>query len=196
MTRIDECKLGIIGITELLPKNSRYIIDKAEVQIDGYDLFTNDLETKKGRGVILYANQQFKAQEVKFDTQFEESIWIKINQTPEQNILIGCIYRSPSSNLENLHELCQLIDLISNQKNNFSHIVIMGDFNLPKINWDNWTTSGDTFSETFMECIRRNYLFQSVTKPTRGRQNNKPSTIDLILTNDDFITSLEHNSPI
>ena len=34
--------MDIIGITEINPKNCRYYPGKAEVQIDGYDLFMDE----------------------------------------------------------------------------------------------------------------------------------------------------------
>ena len=66
----------------------------------------------------------------------------------------------------------------------------MGDFNYPKINWKQWTSSGDTDiidAEAFLECIRDSYLYQHVTKFTRTRENSEPiaSTQDLIFTNEE-----------
>ena len=34
----------------------------------------------------------------------------------------------------------------------------------------------------FLECIRDAYLYQHVKEPTRVRENNEPSTLDLVLT--------------
>ena len=49
------------------------------------------------------------------------------------------------------------------------------------------------FSETIRDC----YLYQHVTKPTRGRSGDQPSTIDLILTNKEhMITKLNHQAPL
>jgi hypothetical protein len=36
----------------------------------------------------------------------------------------------------------------------------MGDFNYPKINWKQWTSSGDKDAEAFLVCIRDSYLYQ------------------------------------
>ena len=42
--RIQYCEgsMDIIGITEINPKNCRYYPGKAELQIDGYDLFMDE----------------------------------------------------------------------------------------------------------------------------------------------------------
>ena len=42
----------VIGITEVKPKNSRYDLSLAEIQLDGYEVFHNLKED--GRGVYLY----------------------------------------------------------------------------------------------------------------------------------------------
>jgi hypothetical protein len=61
----------------------------------------------------------------------------------------------------------------------------MGGFNYGKICWNTWSTSSNESSIDFkfIECIRDCYLFQHVNKPTRGRFNQDPHVLDLILTN-------------
>ena len=68
----------------------------------------------------------------------------------------------------------------------YSHIVTVGDFNFPDINW---TTKSNNPSNLnfFVECITDAFMFQHVTDPTRGRGSNKPNVLDLILSNDDDI---------
>ena len=111
-------------------------------------------------------------------------------------LLLGCIYKSPSSSPENLDELNKLLIMVSKEKK-FSHIMVMGDFNFPKIDWKNWLTKGDKISENFVESIRDSYMFQHVTENTRMRENCEPSTLDLILTNDEnMIEELNYTSPL
>ena len=99
-------------------------------------------------------------------------------------LLLECIYKSPSSSPENLDELNKLLTTVSKEKK-FSHIMVIGDFNFPKIDWKNWLTKGDKNSENFVESIRDSYMFQHVMENTRMRENCEPSTLDLILTNDE-----------
>ena len=81
-----------------------------------------------------------------------------------------------------------------------SHLLVLGDFNLPKIDWSNWesiTTNPEDLENNFLEYIRNCFLFQHVTSLTRGRSNNKPSLIDLIFTNEEgMISDLEILSPL
>ena len=55
------------------------------------------------------------------------------------------------------------------------------------IDWVNQsTTKGEDHIEyKFIECIRDNYLYQHVLEPNRYRFNNKPSILDLVLSNQD-----------
>ena len=66
----------------------------------------------------------------------------------------------------------------------------MGDFNYPEINWSTWSSDKDE-QTTFVETIRDCFLFQHVSEPTRGRINNEPSLLDLIMSNEEgMITEL------
>ena len=187
--------IDIIAITEVYPKNCRYLPGKAELNITGYDLYLSD-HTGSKRGVALYINQTLKWEEVKVDNTFEESIWVKIKLKGMDQLLLGCIYRSPNSSDDNTRKLNQMLLHVSSIKE-FTHLLIMGDFNLPKLDWMNWTSKGDKSGEEFMENTRDCYLYQHVTKYTRARANSEPSTLDLIFTNEeDMIESICHESPL
>ena len=81
-------------------------------------------------------------------TAFQESIFVEINLNNEDKLLVGCIYRSESGTIENNNNLRVLIrEAVSKT---YSHILLMGDFNYPDINWNNWTTkSENTESQEF-----------------------------------------------
>ena len=52
-------------------------------------------------------------------------------------------------------------------------------------------------SNSFLECIRDCFLYQHVTEPTHYRGNQRPSVLDLILTNkENMIQDLVYNDPI
>ena len=79
---------------------------------------------------------------------------------------------------------------------NYSHIITVGDFNLPDINWKNWTTKSNNpnnLNLKFIECLRDAFMSQHVTDPTRGRGSNNPNVLDLILSNDEDIIGVVVN---
>jgi hypothetical protein len=60
---------------------------------------------------------------------------------PLDKLLVGLVYRSPSNRTsENSDNMCSLISEATNK--GYSHILIMGDFNYPDIDWENWNTKG------------------------------------------------------
>jgi hypothetical protein len=110
----------VIGITELYPKYCRYLPGKAELQIEGYELFLSESTSFSKRGATLYINKKLKSEEIKFNVKFEESVWAQIRLNNNDMLLLGCIYKSPSSSPENLDELSKL--LTTYQRKRSSHI--------------------------------------------------------------------------
>ena len=102
----------INGLTEIYPKNSVYEIDNKVYQLEGYDMFINP--EVQGRGVAIYVKSSLNANYVSFETDFNESIWCKIQLDRSNTLLKGCIYRSPSSGPENMLENQQDFGIITN----------------------------------------------------------------------------------
>ena len=54
-----------------------------------------------------------------------------------------------------------------------------------------------TLEGKFIENIRDNFLFQHITKPTRGRLGNKSNILDLIFTNEEgMIEDVTYENPL
>ena len=102
----------------------------------------------------------------------------------KDSLVIVSIYRSPNSTSENNLQLHSLIKDISDS--NSSHILIVGDFNYNEILWDRQitTVSENHIATKFLEIIRDNFLYQHVTEPTRIREGQEPSILDLVFTNE------------
>jgi len=122
---------------------------------------------------------------------------LKIEQQFDaRKLLFMCVYRSPSSDLVNDKLLFELLTSVLKNGHMYKPLII-GDFNFPHINWDNWTVlKSDNSSDLFLQCLRDNYAFQYVDKPTRARSNDTPHILDLVITTDDFISEIVHSSPL
>ena len=200
-TRLKQFKPHIIGVNEVKPKNSRYKQKESEFKlksIGDYNIIPLNLENDTGRGMLLYTHSHLEAKEVKLKTKFEENTFASIKLNQQDSLLIGLIYRSDSGSPDNN---CHLRDLITEARNlAHSHLLLMGDFNYPDIDWRNWSTKGDsTESEEylFLENLRDNYLHQHVDRPTRWRGSDTPNLLDLIITNEDgMIDEIEYASPL
>jgi hypothetical protein len=162
-------------------------------------MFAKNIDRGEGRGILLYTNNIFGASEVEMDTTFEENLFVNIKLNNNDKLLIGIIYRSPSNkNMEHHNQIRKLIQEASNK--HFSHILIMGDFNYPNIDWENCNSNGDSTESIeykFIENLQDSFLFQHIKKPTRWRGTNTPHILDLIITNEEpMISDLECTSPL
>ena len=106
LARIAGDEPDIIMITEVIPKSQKNPIAPALLEIDGYKPTFNfepksdNLSLAGIRGVAIYSKMSLNASEVddiKVD-DFSDHVWIEIPQRNEP-LLIGCIYRSPSNDI-------------------------------------------------------------------------------------------------
>ncbi|VDI66054.1 Hypothetical predicted protein [Mytilus galloprovincialis] len=118
----NEVNPDIIMVSEVLPKNSRYIVNKSELALEGYDIFPENFPPNNGRGIIMYIKQELQAVEKTFKHEFKEFTCAKINLINNDKLLVGCIYKSPSSTEENHRLLNELLLKISNLEEKNIHI--------------------------------------------------------------------------
>ena len=187
----------IIMITEVKPKNARYKVTEGELKLGGYDIYSN-LTLVNGRGIIIYVKVKLHVRETKVGSSYQESVWITIGLQGGDELLVGCIYRSPNSDKNNNECLRSSIKEAYNM--NKSHILIVGDFNYPRIDWESWYTPGDDTSSDeyiFIETLRDTYLHQHVVSHTRGRGTDQPRLLDLVLTNEEgMVEKLKNDAPL
>ena len=89
-----------------------------------------------------------------------ESVWCKLKVENNSSITIGVCYRSQVASEQELHALFKVIGAASQ-----GTVLIMGDFNYPRINWD--TNESDSNAEKFRDLLLDHYLYQHVREPTR-----------------------------
>ena len=156
---IDSCDTHpqLIGVCEVKPKNFRFTPSATEFSLPGYSLFHSNVDTQIGRGVSLNVSNILTATPIVLCDEFCESVWVTIPLTGSDKLLIGCIYCSPTQQCDlNDARLCNMLLRASNMKD-VSHVLIMGDFNLPLVNWSSWTCSNNSensFDNTFINCLR------------------------------------------
>ena len=178
--RVDNIKPDVIMITETKPKHCRYPVTQQEINITGYEQHSTNLSNNIGRGTIIYTSNRLNASSASMDTQYTESTWIRIKLRGEESPLIGCVYRSPQSTPANNEQLRNLIK--NENQDNLTHLMILGDFNYPGIDWNSSTTAGDDSTKNeeyqFLETVRDTYLYQHVMENTRGRGTDMPHVLD------------------
>jgi hypothetical protein len=169
-------------------------MDYVDYHIEGYECRTKNLGNETGRGIIIWVSQDLSITDTKLSGGFEESLWINIKTNQKENLLFGCIYRSPNSPQENTAELNHMLGSLTKDKH--PQLLIVGDFNFPGINWSASIGSNER-ERDFLDAINDAFLHQHVSKPTHGRPGQNPTLIDLVLTSDDdCILNLTHLSPL
>lgn len=195
---VEEHAPDVIAITEVKPKHCSTALTEAEIQIEGYHTPFNNL-TGDGRGVCVYVSSKYSVLDLKCTgiEDFTECVWISISVGGEDKVVFGCVYRSPASTYENNRNLENMLRSVSDM--NCKHLVIVGDLNYPNINWQDLVSDEreGSDSDLFVECLRDCFLTQHVDKPTRFRGDQKPSILDLILTNEENVVSdVQYLAPV
>ena len=153
------------------------------------------------RGVAIYSKISLNVIEV--EIKVEESsdhVWIEI-PTYEEPILIGCIYRSPSNDIDKGGSMKSAVitsKLIKSAYERNRNLIIVGDFNYKEIDWVNDYAPPNKEHQThFLETLQDCYLYQHVTEPTRFRVNETPNLLDLLLSSDEsLIKDLSYLPPL
>ena len=165
-------------------------------------MYRKDRVNKKGGGVLLYVHKSLKSipcEEMEL-SDFSDSVWCIIQIDTETKILVGTVYRSPSSDMSNNEKLLKLFEEAHRvARKSRSHSLIMGDFNLPEIDYKTCTVSAgeDSFAWRFYNLAHDIYLTQKVTEPTRFMTGQQPSKLDYIFVDDDnLVDEIEYLPPI
>ena len=183
---------AIMLITEVIPKAQVQPIDPARLMIPGYKMYAsfNPLDSELGssgqRGICVYIADALQCCEVSFPkSKFSEQLWTRIKLEGGDSVLVGCLYRSPSSSDDSIHHFRELLQLV--MATNPSHLLLAGDFNLGDIDWLKHMSRAPPshISHAFIEITDDFFLHQHVTFPTRFRHGNTPSVLDLIFTNEE-----------
>jgi hypothetical protein len=192
----------VICITEIKPKNG-LTPDQMLLEIPGFTMFCSDLNAQHSRGVCIYVRSYLNAQPYTDErtSSFKDAVWIQIH-SPEEAILIGCIYRSGSPETARLYD-SSLHDVLRHvsQLDSFSQHLIVGDFNHSSIRWnpepEDPTSTLNTPEANFIECFHDTFYHQHTTKPTRYRENQRPSQLDLVFTKElGFVSTLTYGPPL
>jgi len=188
-----EVKPNIIAITEVKYKTD-ITFGVNELNLDGFKTFCNDF-AKNSRGILFYVAEELESEIVELDSQFSEVLLLQTKCKSGCPLLVGCIYRSPSSTDDNDISLCHLLNQICARPNN--ELVIMGDFNFRDIDWDRWESASNNKGENlFLSNLRDNFLLQHVHTPTRARGSQTPHILDLVITKDEILDNIEYLAPL
>ncbi len=153
-------------------------VTDAEVSVENYNISRRDRQSDRRRGgVALY-----------FKTELSTLIfpwlqyWFLLCRIsyPYQLLTVLGAYRSPTSPEADDEQIIHAARLVANQTRN---CLILGDFNAPHLNWQTGSCSlSNGFPMTLFEIAKDEFLFQAIRSPTRFREGNNPSILNLAFT--------------
>jgi hypothetical protein len=192
----------IIGITETHLASTT---PSELFALPGYNLFRCDRIVRPHGGVALFIASHLPAYILDATAHSSgewEALWCSVNipNYPGQHLHIGCYYRIPNLTIYPAHWPAFLAHLNSSPSTNKKlNIILLGDFNLPKINWQlqSSSESSQSASADFIEFLQENQLSQHVINPTRHRLGQVSSLLDLVITSSELCsTTVLHNPPV
>ena len=160
----------------------------------GFQCYRSDRLNKVGGGCLLLVRQDIKQSSASFmdTTSNIQSVACLLHTNPP--VMVVGIYRCPSSSPQDDDLL-----IVATEKayRTGYRLLILGDFNCPRINWSDSTASGCNFDRKVLNTINSLMLFQHVREPTRFRPGHKPSLLDLIITrNGNDLAELRTGAPL
>lgn len=191
LTRIAEKKPDVIGLTEIMEKRASWKLMQEDLILQGYSAYLN----LTGRGAALYIRNDIQADEMSSTVNDIPAVWCCISLKNQDKLLIGVVYRSPTSTETDNNDMLTMISEMVNKKT--SHILIMGDFNFPGIDWHLLTSNGPATEQLFLESFRNWFLWQHVDHSTRYRAQQTANILDLVMSNEEsMVHDMEYNEPV
>ena len=185
-------------VSEVKPKNFKRTLTEIEYKMEGYQHECHNIDKDIGRGLCTYFRDGVQYKEADLKSSFNEYYAVEIDINDNQKLLAVNIYRSGSSSKENSLLLNDLIRTISRLKK-YHFVIIAGDVNYKMIDWGRYFCRSNEESNDFLflEAVKDGFFNQHTRGPTRGRGNDDPSHLDVLLTNsDDTIEALEVDAPL
>lgn len=178
-----EIEPDLIILTETWCNES---ISNSILQIPGYSIDQRlrrdraDTNNGIGGGIIVYVKDGLTVLESDQPFDFNQYVSFNVYSDDGGQINIIAVYRSPNSTDENLLQLCNLIRSVNN------NTILVGDFNLPGINWN--TYEADRKGKLFLEALDSVNATQLINVPTHVKGN----ILDLVITtNQDKVVSAD-----
>ena len=110
-------------------------------------------------------------------------MWTSIQFSNSKPLLVASYYHPKKNDIKSLDNMFSSFEkCIAKNKRQYPNVIIGGDYNLPDINWTDWSpnnTKTKSYHEKFLNFLVENSLSQLQTKITRPISN---SVLDLLVT--------------
>ena len=143
-------------------------ITDSELFPSNYTVFRRDRlhNGRKGGGVLIATRDTVKVFQREDLLCDSELLFVNILVSGNRKVNLGVFYRPPKSDINPLLDLQTALDSVFSTSN--SDLLLLGDFNLPEINWDtNCALRSSDHTTLLCDIIHDNFLTQLVKDPTR-----------------------------
>ena len=186
----------ILSVTETFAKEG---LNDGAFKLDEYTMYRSDRVGRDGGGTILYVRNNVEQRVCRaLNThKCESSAWCWVIEKGGKKILVGSVYRSPNSTRENDKLLLKQIEH-ANEIAGDNRILILGDFNVPGIDWSDMDTKqgASWIDRGMLDVVRDCFWYQHVRRDTRY-MNNQSSLLDLVFTKEERdVRNIEHLPPL
>ena len=181
---VDYHKPQIVAITETWLNDSI----KFSAFSNDYNVYRCDRKNARGGGVLLAVKSNLQCKFVEsFSLNNCECLFLDILLDSSNYMRYGIIYRPPDTNY---NDSLTLYNKIYSLVENVKHYTLLGDFNIPDIDWKYLTAHSNIGREFLTFCFKIGAI-QLVDFPTR-----LDSLIDLLLCSDrNFVKSVYSDMP-
>lgn len=150
------------------------ITDGLVVRNSKYNIFRCDRKDTVGGGVALLVRTEFSCNLVySLSSRTFESIVVDLHRKSSFRIIV--VYNKPGYDVDGIQEL---IDFTGHYLTVPYPVYVVGDFNIPNIDWQQ-NCASDNYSNVFLRFCNDSLLQQVITFPTRER-----NILDLVLTSE------------
>ena len=180
LPKIDQLRLIMSDKSiDILSLNETFLSDEVSdsgVSIPGYMLYRRDRGSRHGGGVALYVNNNLPSTVMTNTYTMAtdvECLWINIDRHHTKGLIVGSMYRPPSSNQQYYESMGDILDKVTTD--NDCDTIVMGDINY------NYSLDENLANNHINYIEQLTGLTQIVMEPTRVTMTTS-SLIDVILT--------------
>ena len=160
-----EVNFDVVAVSEIW-----YTFDnpiQVNVEMPGYKLFLSQSHSQNG-GVGLYIKSclaPVHRTDLSIDSNDFETVWVEIENKHGKNYLFCCVYRHPSSNLDQFSNYLQ--EILSNKAVVDKQLFILGDFNSDLLSYNTHAPTAN-----FVNLLFSKQLLPYIVHPSRVSRNS------------------------
>lgn len=171
-------KYKVICITESC-LSADHVAD-AEVSIPNFKMFREDRSDNSGfGGSVIFVHNSLNVSKLDWFEK-SESLAVKINVSSGKILNVICVYRSPNLTKEENNKLLGQLDKVPFTSVQSENIIMVGDFNLPNVDWVNGIVLSPIDSIDQKMVMQNDYIEMFTTKGLHWYIEQEPTRCKLV----------------